>query len=76
MINTFANPQAFLLFLLLPLFIAWEIIKKKPTLQYADITLLTRTTAPHFSWAEMILLALKSLAMILLIIALPFASQS
>jgi len=82
MINYFATPKAFLLLLIIPVFILWEIIKKKPTINYPELPNTTHPTEAgrmpermmrlfsRVTAIEYILITLKSLALILFILAL------
>jgi len=76
MINTFAEPGAFFLLLVIPLFFLWEVMKKKPTLYYSDGKLIKTAASHRLYWVDLIPVILKSLALLLFIIALARPQQA
>ena len=76
MINHFANPKFLYLLLLLPFFIYWELVKKRPTLEYSDVKLISSAYKRNPIWRDWLLLCLKTLALILFVLALARPQQA
>jgi len=71
MTNYFANPNYFWLLLFIIIYGYWELFRKeKPSLYFSDISLITKSMPKTVRWPSYILLALRIIALILLVLAL------
>ena len=65
----FAHPWFFLLFLAVPVFAWWMLVKRRASLRYSDLSFLSRASNPG-PWLRVIPVALYALALSMMVLAL------